>query len=78
MLMNVKMPTIVGILTFMSRIVELSMKKKLITSGPVHRVYGKERVNSACSFTQTSKKFETLHVASLIILYVADSEEQRC
>ena len=37
-LINVKMPTIVGILTFMSRkisySVELSMKKSFITSGP--------------------------------------------
>ena len=36
-LINVKMPIIVGILTFMSRknfIVELSMKKVYITSGP--------------------------------------------
>ena len=38
MLINVKMPTIVGILTFMSRIfscsAELSMKKVFINSGP--------------------------------------------
>ena len=35
-LINVKMPTIVGILTFMSRknFIELSMKKVVITSGP--------------------------------------------
>ena len=40
-LINVKMPTIVGILTFMSRkkfmlssVVELSMKKHFMTSGP--------------------------------------------
>ena len=39
MLLNVKMPTTVGILTFMSRInflcsVELIMNKSFITSGP--------------------------------------------
>ena len=35
-LLNVKMPTIVAILTFMSRknFIELSMKKVVITSGP--------------------------------------------
>ena len=36
-LLNVEMPTIVGILTFMSRknfIVEFGMKKSFITSGP--------------------------------------------
>ena len=37
MLINVKMPTIVGILTFMSRIIscssQLSMEKSFITSG---------------------------------------------
>ena len=41
MLINVKMPTMVGILTFMSRVnlvsAELSMKKSFITSGPVLR-----------------------------------------
>ena len=41
-LINVKMPTIVGILTFMSRknscSVELSMKKVFITTGPGHTV----------------------------------------
>ena len=40
MLINVKMPTIAGILTFMSRIDFvlscLSMKKSFITSGPCH------------------------------------------
>ena len=38
MLINVKMPTIVGILTFMSKIIlcsaELSKKKSFIASGP--------------------------------------------
>ena len=37
MLIDVKMPTIVGILTFMSSILcsaELSMEKRFITSGP--------------------------------------------
>ena len=34
MLINVKMPTIVGILTFMSRIHSCSAGKSFITSGP--------------------------------------------
>ena len=38
LLINVKMPTIVGILTFMGRknscSIELSMKKSFVTSGP--------------------------------------------
>ena len=40
MLINVKMPTTVGILTFMSRIIscsaELSIKEGFITSEPIH------------------------------------------
>ena len=47
LLINVKMPTIVGILTFMSRknscSVELNMKKSFITSGPgiiIHIIAG--------------------------------------
>ena len=41
MLINVKMPTILGILTLMSRInlcsAEFSMKKRFITLGPCHK-----------------------------------------
>ena len=56
MLINVKMPTIVGILTFMSRIIscsaELSMKS-FITSGPVFGVSDEVRAKPACSATET-------------------------
>ena len=49
MLINVKKPTIVGILTFMSRIIlcsaELSMEKSFITSGPDQPVHQRNLIS---------------------------------
>ena len=61
MLINVKMPTIVGIqLIFMSRInfvTELSMKKSFMTSGPDLKVFKK----SLFSVSTTKYHFSTAH-----------------
>ena len=58
LLINVKMPTIVGILTFMSMknfmLNELSMKKSFITSGP--DLFGK-RINLIC-IPKEHKKYD--------------------
>ena len=58
MLINVKMPTFVGILTFMSRIIscsaELSKENVLLPRGQVFSAYDKARLKIVSSATETS------------------------
>ena len=60
MLMNVKMPTIVGILTFMSRIIFVlswvEFAKSFITSGPCHNYFRQD--SSHLTFTTNIITFE--------------------
>ena len=68
MLINVKKPTIVGILTFMSWInfSWVEHEKSFITLGPVYVVCDMIRLKSVCSATETSYKIDILlvHVSS--------------
>ena len=85
MLINVKMPTIVGILTFMSRInfvVSLSWVWKkffnlmLDARKPVFGVCDHIRLNPDCSATETSLDIKILHAVAPFVV-VSSSERTK-
>ena len=74
MLINVKMPMIVGILTFMSRINfmlrSVEYEKSFMTSGPgsVFGVSDQVKLKQVCLATETSWNVEILHEAILAVI----------